>query len=179
MPENVYEQLRELIDTHPVGFPPAPEIIEILKILFTEEEAEVALGLGFQAFGVDEIAYRTGVDSEKASQLLESMANKGLIFAREKDGAWGYALFNAIQIFENPYRKIARDDEMVKKVSPLWQKYRDTLRGSFGGESASLLRVVPVQKTIKAGATGKLHGVGIEAFTGKRSSGKIHRSEYA
>jgi predicted transcriptional regulator len=86
MGENVHEKLRELIDTHPVDCPPAPEIIEILKILFSEEEAEVALGLGFQAFSVDEIIYRTGVDPEKAARHLESMADKGLIFAREKDG---------------------------------------------------------------------------------------------
>jgi ferredoxin len=135
-----------------VDCPPAPEIIEILKILFSEEEAEVALGLGFQAFRVDEIAHRTGVDPDKATRLLESMANKGLIFAREKDGVLSYALHNTIQIFENPYRKIVRDDDLVEKVSPLWRKYKDTFRGSFGGESTSLLRVVPVQKTIKAGA---------------------------
>ncbi len=50
MSENLYEQLRELLDTHPVGCPYAPEIIKILKILFTEEEARVALGLGFMPF---------------------------------------------------------------------------------------------------------------------------------
>ena len=152
MTENVYEKLRELIDTHPVDCPPAPEIVEILKILFTEEEAEVALGLGFQAFGVDEIAYRTGVDPDLATQHLESLANKGLIFAREKNGVWGYALFNTIQIFENPYRKIIRDDDLVNKVKPLWEKYRNTFRGSLGSESTSITRVVPVQHKIQSGA---------------------------
>ena len=61
MPENIYQKLRELLDTHPIGCAPAPEIIEILKILFTEEEAGLALGLGFTPFSVDEIAHRTGV----------------------------------------------------------------------------------------------------------------------
>ena len=32
MPDNVYENLRELLDTHPVGCAPAPEMIEILKM---------------------------------------------------------------------------------------------------------------------------------------------------
>ena len=31
MAENVYEDLRKLLDRHPSGCPPAPEIIEILK----------------------------------------------------------------------------------------------------------------------------------------------------
>ena len=65
MSENVYERLRELFDTHPVGLPPAQEIIEILKILFTEEEARVALGLGFRPFAVEEISQRAGMDLQE------------------------------------------------------------------------------------------------------------------
>ena len=61
MPEEVYERLRELLDRHPTGCQPAPEIIEILKIFFTEEEARVALGLGFRPFGVKDVARRAGV----------------------------------------------------------------------------------------------------------------------
>ena len=68
MPENVHEILRELLDTHPVGCAPALEIIEILKILFTKEEADVAIGLGFTAFSVDEIAHWTGVAPEQAHE---------------------------------------------------------------------------------------------------------------
>jgi len=37
MAESVHEKLREMLDLHPMGCPPAPEIIEILKILFTED----------------------------------------------------------------------------------------------------------------------------------------------
>lgn len=62
MPENVYVKLRELLDTHPVGCHSSPEIIEILKIHFSKEEARVALGLGFTLFNTDEIAYETKVD---------------------------------------------------------------------------------------------------------------------
>jgi electron transport complex protein RnfB len=94
MPESVYEKLREILDVHPMGCPPAPEIIEILKILFTEDEARVALGLGFRPFSVDEIAARAGVESEAAGLHLESLADKGMVFARQKNDVWGYALLN-------------------------------------------------------------------------------------
>jgi len=36
-----YERLRAMLDTHPAGCPEAPEVIEILKLLFSEEEARV------------------------------------------------------------------------------------------------------------------------------------------
>ncbi len=94
MAEADYKKLRELININPMGCPPAPEIIEILKILFAEEEAKVALGLGFFPLPVKEIAYRTGVTPEVAEKHLESLADKGVVFAREKVGEWGYAHVN-------------------------------------------------------------------------------------
>ena len=151
MSDSVYEQLRELLDTHPVGCPHAPEIIEILKILFTEEEARVASGLGFMPFGIEEIAYRTGIEPPMAVEHLESLANKGLVFAREKNGIKGYALLSSIQIFENPYRKGVHD-ETINKLTPLWKKYRSTSLPSLGGETTSILRVIPIEKKIEAGA---------------------------
>lgn len=151
MSENYYEQLRELLDTHPVGCPYAPEIIEILKILFSEEEAIVALGLGFIPFNIEEIAYRTGIETLKAEEHLESLANKGLVFSREKNGVKKYSLLNAIQIFENPYRKGVYD-EQIKKLTPLWKKYQSTSLPVLGGETTALLRVIPIEKKIKAGA---------------------------
>lgn len=89
MPENIYEKLREMLDVHPMGCPPAPEIIEILKILFTADEAAVALGLDFRPFSVDEIAARAGVDSQAAGLHLESLADKGMVFARRKKVSGG------------------------------------------------------------------------------------------
>ena len=41
-----------------------------------------------------EIACRTGVAPEVAEKRLESLADKGVVFAREKDGEWGYAHVN-------------------------------------------------------------------------------------
>jgi DNA-binding transcriptional ArsR family regulator len=141
MSRDIYERLRKLIDMHALGCPPAPEIIDILKILFTEDEARVALGLGFRPFAVSEIAGRAGVEAGEAGQHLESLANKGLVFAREKNGSWGYALLNVINFFENPYRK-GLPDETIKRLTPLWKKYRTTLAPALGGETTSIARAV-------------------------------------
>jgi Na+-translocating ferredoxin:NAD+ oxidoreductase subunit B len=47
MPKDVYEKLRGFLDTFPTGFPKTAEGIEleILKRLFSEEEAEIAVHL--------------------------------------------------------------------------------------------------------------------------------------
>jgi len=151
MPEHLYEKLRELIDVHPLGCPPSPEVIELLKILFSEDEARVALGLGFIPFALDEIARRVGVDPIEAEPHLESLADKGVVYAREKNGVKGYALLNVINLFENPYRK-GLNDETMNKLTPLWSKYRSTLLPNLGGETTSISRVVPIQQKIESKA---------------------------
>jgi len=152
MSEDVYEKLRELLDRHPFGCPPAPEINKILKILFTEEEARVALGLGFLPFTVEQIAKKSGVEPKEAKERLESLSDKGLVFAREKNGIWGYALLNTINIFENPYRKGVHD-KTINKLTPLWKQYRSTtFDQSLGNQTTSILRVIPIQKKIETRA---------------------------
>ena len=122
MPDEVYEKLRSLLDRYPTGCPPSPDIIEILRALFTEEEAGVALGLGFRPFPVEDIARRAGVEPEEAARHLESLADKGVVYAREKNGSWGYALLPTIPgIFEYPYMKGVHDGT-IERRSPLWKK---------------------------------------------------------
>lgn len=148
MGKDVYEKLRELLDRHPVSCPPIDEIQQILRILFSPEEAAVALGLSFAPLGVQEIAERARVDPQGAGEKLESMADKGLIFARQKEGAWGYGLFNRITLFENSYRKGA-SNEITEKLTPLWQSYFTILSGIKDYKPAPLFRVIPLQKVIE------------------------------
>lgn len=152
MTENLYEQLRQLLDTHPVGCLATPEINEILSILFTEDEARAALGLGFMPFTIEQIAHRAMMEPSETEIHLEALANKGLVFVHEKKGKKRYALLNSIQIFENPYRKGVHD-QTIQKLTPLWKKHRSALLPTFGSATASILRVIPIQKKIKAGAT--------------------------
>lgn len=144
---DVYEKLRELLDSHPFGCPPAPEIIEILKILFTEEEARVALGLAFRPFTVQEIADKACVSSQEAEIRLESLANKGLVFARKKDGVWGYALFDMVRLYENPFRK-GIHDETINKLTPFWKKYIHRLNKGIKSP-VTISRVIPIQEKIE------------------------------
>ncbi len=150
MPEDVYEKLRELLDRHLTGCPPSPEILGILKLLFTEKEAEVALGLGFRPFPAPDIARRAGVNTEDAARLLESLADKGIVFARRKNGEWGYALPPLMPgIFEFPFMKGVHD-ETIRDLIPLWQKYLPELIRKFGSFSTSFSRIIPIQEEVES-----------------------------
>jgi formate hydrogenlyase subunit 6/NADH:ubiquinone oxidoreductase subunit I/DNA-binding transcriptional ArsR family regulator len=173
MAANRYEQLRELMDLNPMGCPPAPEIIDILKILFTEEEAKIALGLGFLPLLPQEVSFRTGVPREVAERHLEALANKGVVFAREKDGNWGYALVNTFHLFENPFRK-GEKSGIVEKLTPLWKKYAKTLMKGFGSETTAVSRIIPIHKKLESKAEILPHERVLESIDNAKAVGIGH-----
>jgi len=146
--QGVYEDLRKLLDRDPTGCPPAPEIYEILRILFTQEEASVALGLLFRPLPVSVVARRAGVEPETARALLERMAGKGIVFAKKKEGRWRYALQPAMPgLFEFPFMGGGRS-EALDRLAPLWNRYMETFGKGFGSPSMPFARVIPVQEEL-------------------------------
>ena len=146
---NIYYKLRELLDTHSAGCPEAPEIIEILKLLFTEAEAKVALGLGFSPFTVDVIARRARTEPEETRVHLESMADKGLVFTIDRKGQRLYGIVPTMPgLYEFPVMRpepLDCQDELVA----LWQKYLPRLSKYMGSPSMPISRVIPIEEEVR------------------------------
>jgi len=146
----VYEELRQHLDKHAAGAPESPEIIEILSSLFTPEEAKVAVATPFRPATVKEIAERARVSEEEAKTRLESMADKGLVYAREKDGEWGYALLPVMPgIFEFPYMKGVKDDKL-ECLSRLWEEYLIKHAKEMGKIGTPFARVIPLGEAVES-----------------------------
>ena len=64
-----YERLREILHKNPIGAPPSKAFDEILRILFTPEEAEVAVGMTFVPQNVEQIAKFFGVSTDKVESV--------------------------------------------------------------------------------------------------------------
>ncbi|TXT64744.1 MAG: CoB--CoM heterodisulfide reductase iron-sulfur subunit A [Promethearchaeota archaeon] len=103
MSAKVYRKLQQHLDKKTIAFPPTKSGIEIrlLKKLFTEEEAEIALGLKFSWDNLEpleEIFSRLkhkGKSFEELEENLDNMAKKGVIMAlkKGKDKTYGLANF--------------------------------------------------------------------------------------
>lgn len=145
---DVYGALRELLDKDPTGCPAAPEIDEILRILFTEEEARVALGMGFRPFPTAVIADRAGTSAEEAKRHLEAMADKGIVFAKAKAGEDRYALLPVMPgLFEFPFMK-GEESERTRRLASLWKTYMEKLGRGFGSPAMAFSRVIPIQEQV-------------------------------
>lgn len=81
MADDVYQQLAVHLDHLPGGFPATPEGIElqILRLLFTPEEAALAVHLTLIPEQPEVIAYRAKLPLKQTEQMLQEMAAKGLI----------------------------------------------------------------------------------------------------
>lgn len=146
---SVYNQLQQILDIHPASAPASPHFDEILKTLFTIEEAQLAVHMNFAPKPVAKIAESAGVETEKASQILEGMAKKVIIFSKEKNGAMSYGLVPTIPgLFEFPFMK-GGGTPMHDKLGKLWSAYHDDALGeSFAGSPTPQMRVVPVEKSL-------------------------------
>jgi Pyruvate/2-oxoacid:ferredoxin oxidoreductase delta subunit len=110
--DDVFERLRMHLDSLPVGFPTTKSGVEIriLKQLFTEEEAELAIQLTVMPETAEQIATRLGEDPVKTEALLEEMVHKGLIFHTRKGALATYqAGFFLVGIYERQLGTLTED----------------------------------------------------------------------
>lgn len=145
--EDVYEKLREHLNDLPVGFPKTESGVEtrILKRLFTEEEAEMAMHLTYIPETVEQIAQRANQDPKEINPLLERMADRGLIFRSHKAGITQYrAEWFVVGIYEHQV------NNMTKELAEDFEQYmeeglRDELIASADPPQ---LRVIPVAASL-------------------------------
>lgn len=151
--EDVYEKLRRNIDMSPrMSMPASGEIMEILRLRFSPQEAEVAVHIPadyYQAATAAELAAASGLDEAFVKEQLQSMLDKGSIFWLDVAGEERYCLMPIFGFFEIPFAD-GRTDPEARRLAELWDRYF----GSKGSDALSVseykwARVLPAtRKTV-------------------------------
>ncbi|HEU5361441.1 MAG TPA: 4Fe-4S dicluster domain-containing protein [Candidatus Deferrimicrobiaceae bacterium] len=119
----VYGRLQKRLDRYPIGAPPADAIYEILKRLYTEEEAEIGARMPIRFTDIDGIARRTGKRPDALRPVLERMAEKGLVMDFENQGKVEYLLSPTLfGFFEFTFMRV-RDDVPQKELARYMVEY--------------------------------------------------------
>ena len=145
MAEEIYQRLARHLDDLPGGFPPTESGVElrILKRLFTEEEAELALHLTLLAEPARVIARRAGITPEDAAGRLREMALKGLIYRLYRDDEPHYmALQYVIGIWEFHVNDL--DPELIRDMN----EYIPELIDLDIWKKTPQLRTIPIHQDI-------------------------------
>jgi electron transport complex protein RnfB len=148
MSDDPYVNLQEFLNKFPLGFPKTPSGIEIriLRRLFTEEEARIALLLNPIPEEASRIARRSGLGKEDMELKLEAMSKKGLIFRIQRGEKNRYnAVPFMIGLYEYSVKKID------KELALLFKEYYETAYlNEMGASNVPGFKVLPIEETVQA-----------------------------
>ena len=146
-----YRNLQKHLNKMPVGFPASKSGVEInlLKSIFTPEQAAVSTHLHYKHRTIDEIfetAKEVVGSKEELKSILDDTVTRGGIFRRKRDGKDQYALL--------PFLLWGMYEHQLKRLN---QEFLDDcgeyLMGDFGLEMATStlpkMRVIPVEQSVK------------------------------
>ena len=151
MPVETYRRLQRHLDQFPLGFPQTVSgvEIEILKKLFTIDEAELALFLIPLPEESSDIAKRAGLDESAVAEKLEEMSKKGLVFRMRRHGK---VLYNAIGFMIGIYEySVYQVDEELATLYA--QFYEEAYQAEMGAGNVPGFKVFPIGATIKTDVT--------------------------
>jgi len=143
---DIFTKLAKFLDGLPGGFPSTDTGVEIriLKRLFTQEEAELAMKLSLIPEDAGVIAKRAKKNEKDTAALLEKMAQKGLVYRIEKKGR--PSLYMATQYVIGIWEYHVNDlsPELIRDM----EEYIPTLFNVDTWKKAPQLRTIPVGRSI-------------------------------
>jgi ferredoxin len=142
--KNLYPDLRKRVDQNAVGAPDTKEMYEILKLVFSEDDARIAAQMPMMFSSLGTISKRTGIDQAELKPKLASMADRGLVFDFEIRGKMLYMLAPPVVGFFEFSMMRERKDIDQKRMSELLHHVLiddPTFMQSFSRSEASPFRV--------------------------------------
>jgi ferredoxin len=135
-----YQNLIERLNRFPQGAPPSTHLNKILKILFSEKEADLVSLLPIKPFTAEKAGKIWGLNLAETRKILDELAGRALLVDIEQNGKSEYCLPPPMAgFFEFSLMRI-RDDLDQKALAELFYQYlnveEDFIRELFtGGET--------------------------------------------
>ncbi len=150
MGNDAYQTLREVLNTIPNGFPSTASGIEmrLLKKIFTEDEADLAVKVKLHFEPVADIAARTGLDPGYLEKKLTEMSFKGQLFRIKLGETSYYKLMPFVfGIYEFQMPRIDRE------FAELFDQYNAEAFGKeFFTHTPALMKVIPIGTELEPGS---------------------------
>lgn len=122
-PDREYHLLQKRLDHCIEGAPSSPVFIQILKLLFTSAEANLASQIPLRPTPIEKLAKKLGMPGNELASRLNEMAGRGLVFDVEHKGQRYVALAPVvIGFFEFIFMR-TRDNLPMKELANLFEQY--------------------------------------------------------
>jgi NAD-dependent dihydropyrimidine dehydrogenase PreA subunit len=147
MASDVYRRLAQHLDSLPAGYPSTDSGVElrILRRLFSEAEAELAMHLTLLGDPPRVVAHRAGIPVDEAAERLAEMERKGLVWASHPEG--GPPRYTATQFVIGIYEFQA--GRLTPELAADIDEYLPTLLNADHWTRAPQLRTIPIGESIE------------------------------
>jgi Na+-translocating ferredoxin:NAD+ oxidoreductase subunit B len=145
MADEIYYKLAQVLDSLPNGFPATETGVEIqlLKKVFTPEQADLFCNLRLAFETAEQVAQRTGRPLKGLEEKLITMGEAGEIFALPLEGLWFFKMLPWVfGIYEF---QLGRLD---KEFATLNEEYGPIYGKQFYSKTPQLMQVLPIEKEI-------------------------------
>ena len=150
--KEIYMKLGDKIDSLPFRINKNKALFDLLKELYSTEEAELVIKMPYGLSPADQIEKTTGIEKNKLASILESLCTKGLVVDLWIDNRYFYMPSPmAIGIFEFTMMRTG-DNLNTKKWAELFHEYLSD--GNFyavnfaDGQQISPMRTLPHEGTV-------------------------------
>jgi ferredoxin len=152
--KDIYQELGNKIDTMMLRAPQKEIFYDILKELYSTEEADVVIRMPYGFSKLDRIAKTTGYEKNKLGNILDGLCAKGLVIDICVKGQYYYSPSPiVIGIFEFTMMRTAVDLDH-KKMAKLLHEYMQGDDSFYvanfkDGQRISVMRALPHEQAVK------------------------------
>ena len=152
--KNSYTQLSDRLNLFPQGAPPTELLFQILKILFSEKEAELVSTLPIKPFTADKASRIWKMDLNSSRKVLDELASRAILVDVEHNGETQYVLPPPMAGFFEFSMMRLRDDIDQKVLAELFYQYmnveEDFIRDLFTDGETQLGRTFVHEPVLSA-----------------------------
>src|SRR6056297_1105096 len=152
---SAYSMLTERLNQVPQGAPESGLLYDILKMLFSEREAELVALLPVKPFTAERAAKIWKKNLTQSRNILETLASRGILLDNYEDDVQVFSLPPTMAGFFEFSMMRYRDDIDQKKLAELFYQYLnvedDYLRNLFATSETQLGRALINEETLPAG----------------------------
>jgi len=148
--KEVYTDLIERSRTWLFGLPDSDQLMPLLKMRFSPEEADFLRKFPYVPHTLDQLCERLDTSAEELTGKMKPMIRKGLICAFEGRSGIRYSFTDPLFHFLRMPGWKGEDNEWNRSIAPVInQYYIDHMGAEFMGHPTKGLRAIPVAQTIK------------------------------
>jgi ferredoxin len=130
-PDRDYERLQRALDHQVTGAHASPTFTNILRLLYSPEEAALAARVPIRPAPLDRLAGSLGLSPAEADERLTRLAERGLVLDLDVGGRRYFALPPVvIGFFEFTFMR-AREDVPLRELAALFETYMTEEDGRF------------------------------------------------